>query len=151
MKGASMITIKTGETQLSISIDSYQYKYLESKPGEFDYDANWLNIAVTYTDAGKDQLSVDPCLLTTELNQVTAEFERIVEGEEISYISDFLEPYLTIAFSRDKNRIAVIIHYVFDTTDGIWKTWKVTQSLSMGEAYAMLDELKRMTEMYPER
>ena len=151
MKGASMITIKTGETQLSISIDSYQYKYLESKPGEFDYDANWLNVAVTYTDTGKEQLSVDPCLLTTELNQVTAEFERIVGGDENSYISNFLEPYLTIAFSRDKNRIAVIIHYEFDTTDGIWKTWKVTQSLSMGEAYAMLDELKRMTEMYPER
>lgn len=146
-----MITIKTGETQLSVSIDSYQYKYLESKPGEFDYDANWLNIAVTYTDAGKDQLSVDPCLLTTELNQVTTEFERIVEGDENAYISDFLEPYLTIAFSREKTGIAVIIHYVFETTDGTWKTWKVTQFLGMDEAYAMLDELKKMTETYPER
>jgi hypothetical protein len=82
---------------------------------------------------------------------VAAEFERIVEGDENSYISDFLEPYLIIAFSRDKNRITVIIHYVFDTIDGTWKTWKATQSLGMDEAYAMLDELKKMAEMYPER
>ena len=145
-----MIVITNGQKQMTISIDSYQYKYMKSKADEFDYDANWLDVAVSYYDGEKEHKDLDPCLLTTELVELAEELEKVVAGEEDSYVSDFLEPYLKIVYARDVDRIAVIAHFVYDT-EGPWKTWKITQFMQQTEAKALLEELKAMSAKYPVR
>ncbi len=145
-----MIVIANGQEQMTISVDSYQYQYIESKDNEFDYDANWLDVAVSYYDGEKEYRTMDPCLLTTEVVELKEELEKVVSGAEDSYISDFLEPYLKIVFARDRDRIAVVAHFAFDT-DGPWKIWKITQFLQPAEATALLEELKMMSSKYPAR
>ena len=145
-----MVTITDGEKKMVISIDSYQYSDKKSKEGKFDYDANWLDVAVTYFNGSDVFRDVDPCLLTTELNEIVDNLEKIISKEEESYISDFLEPYLRIVFARDGERIATVVHFVY-CTNGPWKAWKITQFLSADEADELLCGLKAMYAKFPRR
>ena len=145
-----MITVKDDKKQLTLSIDAYQYGNLSALPGEFDYDANWLDVAVSFCEGNEEKRRVDPCLLTTELRELTDAMEAVICKKEESYISDFLEPYLKIAFAHCNGQIAVIIHFVYDT-DGTWKTWKINQLLNDVEARLILSELKTMCKEYPPR
>ena len=145
-----MVEITSGKNRMIIAIDSYQYSQEKSKPGDFNYDANWLDVAVTFSDNGDVTRYVDPCLLTTELAEIPEELERVMSGEEDSYISDFLEPYLSIVFARDGERIVVIVHFVYDTT-GRWKSRKITKFMSAEEADDFLRRFKAMCAEFPQR
>jgi len=144
-----MVEIIDGKKKMIVSVDSYQYIRGKSTPKNFNYDANWLNVAVAYADNDVADRVVDPCLMTTELEEMVEALEAILDGKEESYISDFLEPYFQIAFVRDNVRVAVVVHFTYDTTDRPWKIWKAKQFLSYDEAVTFLNGLKRMCTMFP--
>jgi len=69
------------------------------------------------------------------------------KGDASSYFLSF-SLFIAKLFFRDNNRITVIIHYVFNTIDGVWRTSKLFHFLGMDEAHTMLNELNN--KYYPE-
>ena len=144
-----MITITEGVRKLTIDIEGYQFPEAKTEAESYDYDANWLNVAVSYTDGSALRRAVDPCLLATEIDEVIDAFER-VRAKGGAYISDFLEPYLQMAFLRDGERVGVVAKFVYDTSD-VWKDWTVTQFLDPEEAEVFARAWQEMKVRFPSR
>ena len=142
------MNIRNQGKEIVFGIDSYQYPW-EKPDGEGDYDANWLMIKITYSDSDGSQEYTDPCLLTWELCDVIRELEKIINGEESLYVSEFLEPYLKFSFMKVGENIGIGISFVYDTTDGIWKDRRLAESFTVETAKDILEELKMLNKKYP--
>lgn len=145
------ITITQGKLSITFTIDEYQYPWEKSKGDEYNYDANWLDGLFVYTDGEIEEEYRDACLLTSELLEICEEFEKILQGEEISYISDFMEPYFKLCFLRNDDSVSVVLHFVYNTSGGIWKTRKVAETFSLEAAAEILDKWKELNRLFPKR
>lgn len=145
------ITITQGEVSITFTIADYQYPWKKARGNNYDYDANWLDVFFIYTDGENREEYKEACLLTTELIELYEEFDKILQGKETSYISDFLELYFKLCFLRHENSVIVVLHFVYDTQDGIWKTRRVMKILSPEAATEILDKLKELSNLFPER
>lgn len=145
------ITLNQGELSITFSIADYQYPREKSKGDEYNYDTNWLDGFFVYSDGVCQEEYRDACLLTSELKELCEEFEKVLNGEETSYISDFMEPYFKLCLIRHADNMSVVLHFVYDTRDGIWKTRKVAETLSLEDAAAMLEKLKKLQSLFPKR
>ena len=143
--------IRNGSKSLSFTIEEYQYPSEKSHGDDYNYDANWLNVVIEYSDETGIKHYRDACLLTYELENCTEKIHKIISGEEMLYFSDFMEPYLKLAVSRAGDRIVFGIEFVYDTADGIWKSHKVSEVVSQARAQEMLDEMKSLSSRFPER
>ena len=145
------MTVQNNTRRLSFVIESYQYPHLRSSGRDYDYDANWLDVSIQYSDEEGTYQYLNPCLLTYELESLVDDIADVVSGEESLYISDFMEPYLKISAMRVDNTIMLGLGYVYDTTDGIWKEHKLAEQISFEQANRILDELKSFIERFPNR
>ncbi len=140
------------ENEKSMGFEILGYEFPHKTSGEeYDYDANWLKCHFTYKDEEICEKYCDSCLMTDELSELQQELEAILTGESISFISDFLEPYLKFCFVRVTEGVAVVMHFVYDTLDGYWKTRKIASTFTIDEAKELLQELKEMALKYPVR
>ena len=95
--------IRNGSKSLSFSIEEYQYPREKSHGDDYNYDANWLDVVIEYSDENENKHYRDACLLTYELAGCVEDIRKIILGEEMLYISDFMEPYLKITVSAGRN------------------------------------------------
>ena len=145
------ITITQGELSISFTIADYQYPWEKSKGNEYNYDANWLDGLFIYTDGVIREEYRDACLLTSELRELCEEFGKILRGEETSYISDFMEPYFKLCLLRHDDSLSIVLHFVYDTLNGIWKTRKVAETFSLEGAAEVLTKLQELQRLFPKR
>ena len=89
--------------------------------------------------------------MTVELESLIADLSEIISGKESLFISDFLEPYLKIVAVRAGEQIVIGVEFVYDTSDGIWKSHKLSEMMRHEDALLLIDELKNMNERYPQR
>ena len=111
--------MKIVEENNSIRFDvlGYQFpKCMNSKPNDYNYDANWLTIKVTYTTSEGTNEYTDSCLLTYELNEVVTGIDNLIGSRQSGYISDFMEPYLKIAIAKSGENYVFQFYFVYDTT-----------------------------------
>ena len=143
--------LKNNNERIEFEIESYQFSDEASTEDEYNYDANWLVCRITYTDGEVYEAYSAPALLTEELNELYDGFAIIVDGNEESFISSFMEPNIRISIARKEEKIAFGFSFSYDTSDEIWKTIQITSLLSKEEAKLLLDDIKRMKETYPVR
>lgn len=136
---------------INFNIIGYEFPYEKSSNKEFNYDANWLHIEVVYCDKNTNETYTDTCLLTYELSEMANTLQKIINDEENSYISNFLEPYLSVCITKIDEFIIFVFSFVFDTTEGKWSTIGVTAKLTLEEAKNKLKELKDMELKFPEK
>lgn len=75
----------------------------------------------------------------------------MIDGKESLYFSDFMEPYLKVVFATVGNMFLLGLEFVYDTTDGIWKSRKVSEIITRDQAMKHLDELNAMKSQFPQR
>ena len=143
--------IHSGSESLSFAVDHYQYPKHKRQEKGYDYDANWLVIAIRYCNQDTTEEYKDACLLTYELEELVEGLSKVLDGEESLYISDFMEPYLKIVFAMAENKILFGLEFVYDTTDGIWKSRKGSEVITRDQAMKHLDELNAMRSQFPQR
>ena len=143
--------IHNANESLSFSIEGYEYPAKKSVDEHFDYDCNWLNVKVIYTNLQEREEYIDPCLLTTELEECIEELSNVAAGNECLYISEFLEPYLKIVAARVGGAFFLGLEYIYDTTDGIWKRHKAAEVVSGESLREVIEELKAMFSSFPQR
>lgn len=91
------------EKNKSIDFNVIGYEFPREKKSlkkEFNYDANWLSLKIHYQDGKKEKTYITPCLLTYELSELINVFQKIINGEQNSYISYFIEPCLSIRITN---------------------------------------------------
>ena len=145
------MTIKENCKRLSFEVAGYEYPGYKSTESGFDHDANWLMVSVVYSDDKGTYTYKDACLLTVELESLIAGLSEVISGKESLFISDFLEPYLKIVAVRAGEQIVVGLEFIYDTSDGIWKSHKLSEMMSHEDALLLIDKLKNMNERYPKR
>lgn len=141
--------ISNEDKTLDVSISGYEFPGEKSDNEEYNYDANWLIVRVAYKDGAEEHIYQDSCLMTDELKELANELEAVLDRKEMLYISDFMEPYLRIAIVPTESSFIVAIQFVYDTTDGIWKSHKVSQALTPEQASSLLAELRELKQRYP--
>lgn len=136
---------------IDFNIIGYEFPHEKQSKKEFNYDANWLHIEVIYCDGNTNKTYTDNCLLTYELSDLINTLQQIINGNENSYISDFMEPYLSVCITKIDEFIIFVFSFVCDTTDGKWSKIGVTAKWTMEEAKDIVKELKDMALRFPER
>ena len=132
--------------RLELSILGYEFP-----DGRGDlYDRNWLNVGVAYDGGSLSFRQKDSCLLSFELAALTEAVDAILAGRESGTITDFTEPYLTLAVTRVEDVYALQVRFVYDT-EGKWKTVCVCQALDRRALAELNAELKAMYARFPKR
>lgn len=146
-------TMLISDKNKSIDFNIRCYEYPQEKPSEkeFNYDANWLVINVVFCDENTNETYHDQCLLTYELSELINALQQIINGSENSYISDFMEPYLSVCITKVDEFITFALSFVIDTIDEDWPTVEATAKWTIEEAKDKLKELKDMEQKFPER
>ena len=136
---------------IDFNIINYEFQREKSSEKGFNYDANWLIVKVAFSDKNTNKTYTDQCLLTYELSELVNALQQIINGSENSYISDFMEPYLSICITKVDKFIIFALSFVYDTIDEDWPTIEVTAKWTKEEAKDKLKELKDMELKFPER
>lgn len=137
--------------RIDFNIIGYEFPHEKQSRKEFSYDANWLNIEINYHDEKRDKTYIDSCLLTYELSDLINVFQKIINGDENRYISDFMEPYLSICITNVDEFIIFVFSFVYDTNGDNWSKISITAKWTMSEAKEKMQELKNMKLKFPER
>ena len=136
---------------INFNIIGYEFRNEKSAIKEFNYDANWLRLEVVFRDKNTSKTYTDTCLLTYELSDLVNTLQQIINGSENSYISDFMEPYLSVCITKIDEFIIFVFSFVYDTTNGKWSKIGVTAKWTMEEAKEKVKELKDMELKFPKR
>ncbi len=145
------MTLRCGKCALSLEVVGYRYPARAAVQGEYDGDAEWLTVRITYTDETGTYEYEDECLQTYELEELIGEIAAVTDGGEPLYISDFTEPYLTVAAARADDKILLGIEFVYDTDGGIWKRRKIAEAIPSEAARRILEELRSAYSRFPPR
>ncbi len=81
-------------SELELNIIGYEFPDAVPKPGEMDYDANWLFIAIKVKSPQGSWEDRDPCLLTWEADQLAKWLEGMSKDLPFVSYQTFMEPNL---------------------------------------------------------
>ena len=141
---------RNDEASLQLDIVNYEFPYAD--PGS--EDSQWLVLRATWRredgDVVKDSNS---CLQTFELQSMTAGLKVVKAGIRDLYVSDFQEDFyfsLGVRALEDGTFEAAVSFYLPNTMDGD-DTAELTCPMTAAELGALIDELDRLCEKFPER
>ena len=106
----------------------------------------------TYVDEDGDiTKDSNSCLLTYELQEMTAGLKVLDAGIRDRYESSFTEPYFTLtAQAEGEGFLMEVSFYLPNTMDGD-DTAEVTAHFSKADMRALLDELDKLCKKFPDR
>ena len=137
---------------IDFNVIGYEFpREKKSSKKEFNYDANWLSLKIYYRDGKKEKTYITPCLLTYELSELINVFQKIINGEQNSYISYFIEPCLSIRITNVDEFIIFVFSFVHVTSIGRRSKISITAKWTMSEAEEKVKELKDMELKFPKR
>ena len=115
---------------------------------------NWLVVRATYTDEdGKVIKDSNSCLLTHELQEMTAGLKVLRAGIRDRYESDFQEGFYFSVSARAAGEDAFALDvsfYLPNTMDGD-DTAEIACAMTGAELTALIDEMDRLCERFPDR
>ena len=136
----------------SIKLDVVNYEFPPDGGAPGSDDRNWLVLRCTWVrEDGSVVKDSNSCLMTYELREMTAGLKVLHAGIRDSYASDFTEPYFELAAQAAGDGFLVdVSFYLPNTMDGD-DTAQVEAALTRDEMKALIDELDRLGEKYPDR
>lgn len=141
---------KNDETSLRLDITSYEFPLDNGEPGSDDQ--NWLVIRATYTDEdGQHIKDSNACLLTYELRELTVGLKVLNAGIRQRYDSDFAEPYFALSAAEEGEGFRVDVSFALPNTMEDIDTAEVEAMLTKEEMKALIAELDRLCEKFPDR
>ena len=138
----------------SLQLDIVNYEFPPDAGDPTSDDPNWLVLRATWNkedgDIVKDSNS---CLLTHELQEMTAGLKVLRAGIRDRYDSDFQEGFYFSVSARAAGEDAFdldVSFYLPNTMDGD-DTAEVACTMTAGELTALIGELDRLCEKFPDR
>lgn len=136
----------------SLKLDVFNYELPADGGDPTSDDRNWLILRATYVDEDGDiTKDSNSCLLTYELQEMTAGLKVLDAGIRDRYESSFTEPYFTLtAQAEGESFLVEVSFYLPNTMDGD-DTAEVTAHFSKADMRALLDELDKLCKKFPDR
>ena len=136
----------------SLKLDVFNYELPADGGDPTCVDRNWLILRATYVDEDGDiTKDSNSCLLTYELQEMTAGLKVLDAGIRDRYESSFTEPYFTLtAQAEGESFLVEVSFYLPNTMDGD-DTAEVTAHFSKADMRALLDELDKLCKKFPDR
>ena len=138
--------------EASLQLDIVNYEFPDAAPGS--EDSQWLVLRATWNkedgDVVKDSNS---CLLTHELQSMSAGLKVLKAGIRDVYVSDFQENFYFSVGARalgDGTFEVVVSFYLPNTMDGD-DTAEVDCTLTGPELKAVIEDLDKACARFPER
>ena len=124
----------------SLKLDVFNYELPADGGDPTSDDRNWLILRATYVDEDGDiTKDSNSCLLTYELQEMTAGLKVLDAGIRDRYESSFTEPYFTLtAQAEGEGFLVEVSFYLPNTMDGD-DTAEVTAHFSKADMRALLD------------
>ena len=136
----------------SLKLDVFNYELPADGGDPTSDDRNWLILRATYVDEDGDiTKDSNSCLLTYELQEMTAGLKVLDAGIRDRYESSFTEPYFTLtAQAEGEGFLMEVSFYLPNTMEGD-DTAEVTAHFSKADMRALLDELDKLCKKFPDR
>ena len=138
----------------SLKLDIVNYEFPPDGGDPTSDDRNWLVLRATWNkedgDVVKDSNS---CLLTHELQSMTAGLKVLKAGIRDVYVSDFQEDFYFSLAARAAGEGTFafgVCFYLPNTMDGDDRA-AITCTMEAQELGALIDELDRLCEKFPDR
>ena len=136
----------------SLKLDVFNYELPADGGDPTSDDRNWLILRATYVaedgDITKDSNS---CLLTYELQEMTAGLKVLDAGIRDRYESSFTEPYFTLTAQAEGEGFLVEVSFFLPNTMDGDDTAEVAAHFSKADMRALLDELDKLCKKFPDR
>ena len=141
---------KNEDESLELGIVNYEIPEYEGVPGSDD--RNWLVLRATWkNEDGEIRKDSNSCLMTYELQEMTAGLKVLNAGIKDTYASEFSEPYFALAAAADGENFRVYVtFYLPNTMDGD-DTAEINATMTKQEMTQLIDELDRLCAKYPDR
>lgn len=139
------------DNYINLNVIGYEFPNAKPSKKEFNYDTNWLLIEFVCCEKNTKKTYTDTCLLTYELTDLKNALQKVINGSESSYISDFMEPYLSVCITKVDEFIIFVISFVYDTAGDKWSKIGITAKWTISEAIDKVNELEDMERKFPKR
>ena len=142
---------QSGEASLKLEIVNYEFSRDGGAPDSDD--RNWLVLRGTYTDEdGRIIKDSNSCLMTFELEEMTAGLKVLRSGIRDRYDSDFSEPYFLLSARADgENQYALDVSFTLPNTMEDIENAEVSCEMTGEELGALIDELDGLCRKFPGR
>ena len=141
---------KNEEASLKLDIVNYEFPADGGDPDSDD--RNWLVLRATWTQEDGNVLKdSNSCLLTYELREMTAGLKVLNAGIKSEYASAFVEPYFELAAQADGEEFQVDVSFFLPNTMDGDDTAEVECVMTHQEMKALLEELDKLCEKFPDR
>lgn len=138
------------ESSLKLDVVNYEFPADAGAPGSDD--RNWLVLRCTWQREDglilKDSVS---CLLTFELQEMTAGLKVVKAGLKQRYESDFSEPYFMLSADAEGETFQFFVSFTLPNTMEDEDVAELYADLSMAEMTALVDELDALCKKFPDR
>ena len=136
----------------SLRLDIVNYEFPPDGGDPTSDDRNWLVLRATWNkedgDVVKDSNS---CLMTYELQEMTAGLKVLHAGIRSSYESSFLEPYFLLAADAEEDGYRVQVSFFLPNTMDGDDTAEVSCHMSSQEMGDLIAELDKLCAKFPDR
>ena len=139
--------IANKDKKLSIRVVGYEFPDAKPEDAGYDYDANWLNCEVCYTEGEKERKYIAPCILTDELAGLISAMEELSVGKRDSYMSNFVESYLIIAIDKAGDNFLFTIKFIDDNSE----MYSVTSVVGEKRIKEIIKDLNEDKRAFPQR
>ena len=140
------------EKSLELTVVSYEFPERKGSAEEYDFDANWLVLRGVCREGRVARSFENSCLLTYELQALSAGLKLLLSGVRDVYESDFIEPYLEIAAEApDLSRYLVAASFSILAAEDRWETFSVESFLDEAGLRVLIADIDRACAAFPER
>jgi hypothetical protein len=142
---------KNSEEQLDLKIVSYEFPEDSGTAGSDG--RNWLVLRGTYTtEDGRIIKDSNSCLLTSELQELTAGLKVLKSGIRDCYDSDFSEPYFLLsARSEGEDRYTLDVSFTLPNTMEDIENAELSCVMTTAELGVLIGELDTLCKKFPSR
>ena len=138
------------DASLKLDITNYELGPYDGDPNSDD--RNWLVMRATWNNEDGDIVKdSNCCLLTYELQDMTAGLKVLNADIRDRYDSEFTEPYFLFSACKEGEGFRVDVSFFLPNTMDGDDTAEITCHMSKDEMRALIGELDRLCAKFPDR
>ena len=141
---------KNEEASLKLEIVNYELPADGGDPTSDD--RNWLVLRCTWVNEdGQILKDSNSCLLTYELQEMTAGLKVLKAGLKSRYESEFTEPYFMLSAQAEGEGYRVFVSFTLPNTMEDEDVAELYADMTAAEMQTLIDELDGLCRKFPDR
>jgi hypothetical protein len=138
--------------EASLKLDVVNYEFPADAGASGSDDRNWLVLRCTWVNEdGVILKDSNSCLLTYELQEMTAGLKVVKAGLKQRYESEFSEPYFMLSADAEGEGFRFFVSFTLPNTMEDEDVAELECELTAAEMTALIEELDDLCKKFPDR